>query len=62
MKIMKEMIGDFLLRIGAMKRPQMDEVLRLQKAGDTRQFGVIAIELGYVNESAVKRYLDSHKD
>jgi hypothetical protein len=59
---MKEMIGDFLLRIGAMKRPQVDEVLRQQKAGDARLFGVIAIELGYIKESAVKRYLDTHKD
>jgi hypothetical protein len=59
---MREMIGDFLLRIGAMKRPQVEEVLRTQKAGDTRLFGVIAIELGYINESAVKRYLDSNKE
>jgi hypothetical protein len=60
--VMKEMIGDFFLRIGAMKRPQVEEVLRLQKAGDARLFGVIAIEQGYVNESAVKRYLDTHED
>jgi hypothetical protein len=56
---MAERIGDFMMRIGAMKKNQVDEVLRLQKAGDTRQFGVIAIELGYVKEEAVKRYLDA---
>jgi hypothetical protein len=58
---MTEMIGDFLVRIGAMKRPQVEEVLRVQKAGDTRLFGVIAIELGYINETAVKRYLDAQE-
>jgi hypothetical protein len=56
---MAERIGDFMMRIGAMKMNQVDEVLRLQKAGDTRQFGIIAIELGYVKEEAVKRYLDA---
>jgi hypothetical protein len=56
---MAEMIGDFMMRIGAMKKSQAEEVIRLQKGGDARQFGVIAIELGYVKEEAVKRYLAS---
>jgi hypothetical protein len=56
---MAERIGDFLLRIGAMKKSQVEEVLKAQKAGDSRSFGVIAIELGYVNEAAVKKFVDS---
>ncbi len=56
---MAERIGDFLVRIGAMKKAQVEDVLRIQKAGDSRSFGVIAIELGYVNEAAVKKYVDS---
>ncbi len=58
---MQEKMGDFLMRIGAMKKAQVDEVLRLQKAGDTRLFGVIAVELGHINESVVKSFLDSKK-
>jgi hypothetical protein len=58
---MQEKMGDFLMRIGAMKKAQVDEVLKLQKAGDTRLFGVIAVELGYIKEEIVKSFLDSRK-
>jgi hypothetical protein len=56
---MAERIGDFLIRIGAMKKPQVEEVLEAQKAGDSRSFGAIAIERGYVNEAALKKFVDS---
>ena len=36
----------------------MEDVLRVQKAGDGRMFGEIAIELGYINDDAIRRYLD----
>jgi hypothetical protein len=55
---MTERIGDFLVRIGAMKSEQVEEVLRLQKAGDKRRFGEIAIELGYIRDDSIKRYVD----
>jgi hypothetical protein len=29
-----------------------------QKAGDNRRFGEIAIELGYINNDAIRRYVD----
>jgi len=61
---MENRIGEFLMQIGAMKQYQVDDVLRVQKEGDNRMFGEIAIELGYVNDDAVKQYIDfkhSHK-
>jgi len=55
---MADRIGNFLMKIGAMKPDQVQDVLRLQKAGDKRRFGDIAIELGYINDDAIKRYVD----
>ena len=55
---MKDRIGDFLVKIGAMKPEQVDHVVQLQKQGDTRRFGEIALELSYVDEGAIKRYVD----
>jgi hypothetical protein len=58
---MEEKIGEALVRIGAMKSYQVDDVLRLQSGGDKRLFGEIAIELGYIDDQAIRRYLDSKK-
>ena len=55
---MNEKIGEFLVRIKAMTPDQVDEVLNAQKAGDNRRFGDIAVELGFVQDDAVKRYVD----
>jgi hypothetical protein len=46
------------VQIGAIKQYQVDDVLRLQKEGDTRLFGEIAIELGYIDDEAIKKYLE----
>ncbi len=54
---MQERIGEFLVRIGAMKRYQVDDVVRAQQAGDRRMFGEIAIEFGYIDDAAIQRYL-----
>jgi hypothetical protein len=51
-------IGDFLVRIGAMTCEQVEEVLRLQAKGDSRVFGEIALELHYLKDDAIKRYVD----
>jgi len=59
---MENRIGEFLVQIGAMKPYQVEDVLRLQKQGDKRMFGEIAIELGYVNDAAIQQYIESrHK-
>jgi hypothetical protein len=56
---MTERIGDFLLRIGAMNEIQVDEVLRIQREDEEpRMFGEIAVELGYINDAALKSYID----
>ena len=56
---MEERIGQGLSRIGAMTEEQVKDVLTRQKDGTNRLFGEIAIELGYVDDEAIKRYLDS---
>jgi hypothetical protein len=53
-----ERIGEFLVRIKAMTPEQVDEVLEAQKAGDKRRFGDVALELGFVQDNAIKRYVD----
>jgi hypothetical protein len=58
---MEERIGEALVRIGAMKSYQVEDVLRLQQGGDRRMFGEIAIELGYIDDQAIRKYLNSKK-
>lgn len=54
-----ERIGDGLIRIGALTKAQVDEVLRIQAdTEEPRLFGEIALELGYIDEAALKRYID----
>ena len=52
-------IGTFLVNIGAMKPWQLDDVLLVQKSGDPRMFGEIAISLGYIDDAALSKYVDS---
>ncbi len=58
---MEERIGEALVRIGAMTTEQVDQVLKLQQDGDNRLFGEIAIEQGFINDKAIKAYLDDRK-
>lgn len=58
---MAERIGDFLVRIGAMTQAQVDEVIAAQDADEElRMFGEIAIEKGFIDDSAVLKYIE-HK-
>ena len=41
-----------------MRSDQVDEVIRIQKSGDKRPFGEIALELRYVSDDSIKRYVD----
>jgi hypothetical protein len=52
-------IGGFLMNIGAMKRWQVDDILVAQSKGDIRLFGEIAIARGYIDDSALRRYIDT---
>jgi hypothetical protein len=58
---MEEKIGEALVRIGAMTKDQVEAVLETQRGGDPRLFGEIAIERGFINDKAIKAYLDSKK-
>jgi len=58
---MAERIGDFLVRIGAMTPAQVDEVITAQnrdKDDELRLFGEIAIEMGFIDDNALRRYID----
>ena len=56
---MPERMGDGLVRIGAMSAAQVGKVLELQKGGDKRKFGEIAVALGFTTEAAIKAWSDS---
>jgi hypothetical protein len=56
---MTEKIGEFLQRIGVMNQQQVQEILDAQSSGDTRLFGEIAIEFGYINDEVLKKYIEA---
>lgn len=56
---MAERIGDGLVRIGAIDVDQRDKVLQMQNAGDERMFGEIAIDLKYIDDQAILKFLES---
>jgi len=56
---MTEKIGEFLQRIGVMNQKQVQEILDAQQAGDSRMFGEIAIEFGYVNDEVLKKFIEA---
>lgn len=57
-----EKIGDGLVRIGAMTKGQAEEIMKLQSDGDSREFGLIAIELGYVDDEAIEKYVNGKSE
>lgn len=58
---MKERIGDYMVRTGAMKQAQVDDVARVEAGGDTRHFGGIAVSLGSIKTADVDAYLATQK-
>ena len=56
---MAERIGDFFVRIGVMNPEQVEKVLALQKQGDRRTFGEIALSLGYADVNPLKAFADA---
>lgn len=55
---MPDKIGEFLVKIGAMTQMQVDYILQRQAKGDKRMFGEIAVELRYINDHAIRQYVD----
>jgi len=56
-----ERIGEFLVKIGAMKQWQIEDILVVQQSGDARMFGELAIAFGYIDDKALMRYVESHE-
>ena len=56
---MAERIGDGLVRIGAMAAEERDKVLQMQNDGDERMFGEIAIDLKFIDDDAILKFLES---
>jgi hypothetical protein len=60
---MSHRIGDFLVSIGAMNEAQVEEVLRMQREDEEpRMFGEIAIELGYIDDAMLQKYVQQKTD
>ena len=60
-EIPNERIGDGLVRIGAMTPEQVKKVLQAkrEKYGHDKLFGEIAVELQFVDQETIERYLKS---
>ena len=58
-------IGDYLVSVGVLTESQVSEVLRLQKEGDKRKFGEIAVSQGFMEDSSIMRFtnfLSEHQE
>ena len=62
METQKKPIGEVLVDIGVMTKEQVHKILSMQKQGDTRRFGQIAIEMGYIDDEALMKYVNLQKD
>jgi hypothetical protein len=56
-----ERIGEFLRRIGALTNEQVEHVLEVQRETPDKKFGQVAVELGYIREELIDRFLSSHR-
>jgi len=55
---MQRRIGEFMTGIDAITEDEVLDVLETQENRDTRRFGDIALEKGYIRDDSIKRYLD----
>lgn len=49
-------IGEYLRAIGVLTEKQVDEIISLQKKGDTRKFGEIAVSRGFMEDNSITRF------
>jgi len=54
----EEKIGEGLVKIGAMAKEQVEDILQRQRDGNDGLFGIMALELGYVGEEVLLDYLE----
>ena len=57
-KLIDGRIGDGLVKMGEMTEEQVCRVLEVQKDGDRRLFGEIAVELNFIDLGSVIRYME----
>jgi hypothetical protein len=58
----EEKIGEFLVRIKALTREQVEIILKKQKEEEPdKLFGTLVIELGYLDEDVLQKYIKSRK-
>lgn len=53
----QEKIGEGLVRVKALTLEQCEEILELQRSGDKRLFGDIALSKGYIDFDTLIQYL-----
>ena len=46
------------LNLKNMTEAQVQKVIKKQKSGDPRMFGEIAISLGFIDDQAIRKYLN----
>ena len=51
-------IGEFLIKTGAISEEQVKIVLAEQQYNPDKLFGVIALELGFIDYTAITRYIN----
>jgi len=52
-----ERIGEFLIKIGAMTPEQRNKIPYIREKEPDRLFRAIEVELGYINDAAIDRFL-----
>lgn len=57
-KLIDGRIGEGLVRMGEMTEAQVLKVLALQKDGDERLFGEIAVDMDFIDVGSVIRYIE----
>lgn len=59
---MHELIGEHFVNLNDLSFEQAEEVLRIQKKNRKKKFGVIAVELGFLEPKMLDEYLDKPSD
>lgn len=57
-----ERLGELLVRMGALEREHIAEILSYQNQHPSMKFGEIAVKLGYVSEERLGPFLSQHND
>ncbi len=56
-----DLMGEGLIRGKFLTRDQVEEILKIQRIGDERLFGEIAIDLGFIGDSSLTAFISSKR-